>query len=240
MVIVKCKECGQEYELEDGNNPSDFQCDKCEGALKYVPIVKQEKFKKNCPNCGTRNIKGAMFCEECGESLKQITKPRVSKDITKGKGISTNLKIILDSIGVLFLGLIIIIGIGGMLYPHTISNESKIDDSGSKTNAGTGPNTYNGALMSFEYPNGYTLTEKSGGGVELRKGDFDWVQVILVGTASENDGLNKYMDEGIALGEMYESKGWYTDSVANVKYQVFTGKFNNTSIPIGILFSISY
>lgn len=29
---VKCKECGQEYELESGESPSDFQCE-CGGDL---------------------------------------------------------------------------------------------------------------------------------------------------------------------------------------------------------------
>ncbi len=35
MLIVKCKECGQEYELENGNNPSDFECN-CGGELGYA------------------------------------------------------------------------------------------------------------------------------------------------------------------------------------------------------------
>lgn len=34
MVLVKCRDCGKEFELEEGNNPSDFQCE-CEGKLEH-------------------------------------------------------------------------------------------------------------------------------------------------------------------------------------------------------------
>lgn len=34
MVIVKCNECSQEYELENGDNPSSYQCD-CGGKLDF-------------------------------------------------------------------------------------------------------------------------------------------------------------------------------------------------------------
>lgn len=41
MVIVKCKECGQEYELEDDNNPSDFKCE-CGGNLEFKESIEPD------------------------------------------------------------------------------------------------------------------------------------------------------------------------------------------------------
>lgn len=40
MIIVKCKVCGMEYELDPGDNPSDFQCE-CGGDLS--PVVFKDK-----------------------------------------------------------------------------------------------------------------------------------------------------------------------------------------------------
>lgn len=38
MGIVKCLDCGKEYELNSGENPSDFQCE-CGGNLTYVNLA---------------------------------------------------------------------------------------------------------------------------------------------------------------------------------------------------------
>jgi len=33
LVIVKCKECGMKFQLDEEDNPNDYQCD-CGGSLK--------------------------------------------------------------------------------------------------------------------------------------------------------------------------------------------------------------
>lgn len=52
---MKCKECGKEFQLGEGENPSDFQCD-CGGNLGYVAEITREKLveeikpKKSIPD----------------------------------------------------------------------------------------------------------------------------------------------------------------------------------------------
>ncbi|MBI5458832.1 VRR-NUC domain-containing protein [Methanobacterium sp.] len=78
MVIVRCVECGKEYELKEDENPENFQCE-CGGNLIYSnslevideSIIKQENIIY-CSSCGTENPNFANFCQECGEKISDI------------------------------------------------------------------------------------------------------------------------------------------------------------------------
>lgn len=94
---VKCDDCGKEYGLEPGENPSDYQCE-CGGGLKKSEdnievqakpktVIKEdiksrssfnrqkEKSstpyeKRFCKECGAENRPDATFCYSCGKSFK--------------------------------------------------------------------------------------------------------------------------------------------------------------------------
>jgi hypothetical protein len=42
LVIVKCKECGKEYQLKPGENPEDYQCE-CGGRLRDIETAMRKK-----------------------------------------------------------------------------------------------------------------------------------------------------------------------------------------------------
>lgn len=46
LVVVKCDECGKEYVLEEGEEPSDFKC-KCGGNLKFKEYTTEKPPKSN-------------------------------------------------------------------------------------------------------------------------------------------------------------------------------------------------
>lgn len=81
MVIVKCKGCGKEYELVNGENPSNYQCE-CGGNLifddKLDDYGNSQKIKKTevCLDCGTKNPEKALYCQECGHKLLPVTKQK--------------------------------------------------------------------------------------------------------------------------------------------------------------------
>lgn len=84
--------------------------------------------------------------------------------------------------------------------------------------------------MSFQYPDGWTVNEMNGTQTVNLTKSSDWIRVLLIGTAKSSNGLNKYLDEGITLGNMYKSQGYYHDNITNQSYQVFTGDVNNQHI----------
>lgn len=77
-MIAKCKSCGQEYQLEEDEDPNDFQCE-CGGELIHSEsledIVEDSSKPKSvikCSNCGTDNPDYANFCQDCGKKLNSI------------------------------------------------------------------------------------------------------------------------------------------------------------------------
>ncbi|MCC7553345.1 MAG: NERD domain-containing protein [Methanobacteriaceae archaeon] len=46
-LIVKCRDCGLKYRLNNEKNISDYECDSCGGLLKYIDKSLNEEFEKN-------------------------------------------------------------------------------------------------------------------------------------------------------------------------------------------------
>lgn len=69
MELLKCNLCGKEYELNDGENPSDFQCE-CGGDLspeiKKISTVMEKKEAGICKNCGNKLPGNNVICPKCG------------------------------------------------------------------------------------------------------------------------------------------------------------------------------
>jgi len=69
LLLLKCNLCGKEYELEDGENPSDYQCE-CGGNLspeiKKSTIARKKKEVEICKNCGNKLPENSSVCPKCG------------------------------------------------------------------------------------------------------------------------------------------------------------------------------
>lgn len=77
-MLSKCRECGKEYELEDDENPSDYQCE-CGGDLVYLENVEgdyddtveeEKEIEHTCPHCGAMVPEDAKICKSCHKVLK--------------------------------------------------------------------------------------------------------------------------------------------------------------------------
>lgn len=86
MGYLVCGNCGGYYELQEGENPEDFD-DKCEcgGKLRYSEKIdiSPTLHKIICSKCGTENPEIATFCSECGENLSE--KPKKEQKQSKEK-----------------------------------------------------------------------------------------------------------------------------------------------------------
>lgn len=76
MIITKCVECGKEYQLEQGENVSDFQCE-CGGDLKYTELFDvgntvDLESSGICPLCKELTPLNGNYCQECGEKTNFI------------------------------------------------------------------------------------------------------------------------------------------------------------------------
>lgn|GEM_PF-4481730 len=93
MVIVTCVECGIKYELGNGENPEDFQCE-CGGELIYSESLEDIKeYSKpettiKCPHCGSTNPDYAKFCQECGK--KQNSEISKENELKKDKPLNSS------------------------------------------------------------------------------------------------------------------------------------------------------
>lgn len=66
VVIVKCKECDQEYELDESDNLSNFQCE-CGGALEETKNSFNLKDTSNRRSKTEDNVDVYLFpCPTCG------------------------------------------------------------------------------------------------------------------------------------------------------------------------------
>jgi len=79
MVNAKCDSCSQEYKLETGENPSDFQCE-CGGELKsseqfdqIEEISNDSETTVKCPYCGEKTPADKKICTSCNKFLRSIT-----------------------------------------------------------------------------------------------------------------------------------------------------------------------
>ncbi len=79
MVNAKCNSCSQEYQLETGENPSDFQCE-CGGELNYSEQFERIEEDSNdaktsvkCPYCGEKTPADKKICTSCNKFLRPIT-----------------------------------------------------------------------------------------------------------------------------------------------------------------------
>ncbi|MCE5214895.1 MAG: zinc ribbon domain-containing protein [Methanobacterium sp.] len=80
---MMCEKCWNIIKLKEGDSPDDFdKCEFCGGQLKYthergqsdffirllnrITRPKKESKKIICPNCGTKNLNYAKYCEKCG------------------------------------------------------------------------------------------------------------------------------------------------------------------------------
>ncbi|WP_308572152.1 zinc ribbon domain-containing protein [uncultured Methanobacterium sp.] len=128
MVIAKCGECGNEYELEPGESPADFQCE-CGGNLKILDNasnvnsdVKKEPISVICPNCNKENEPSSKFCAFCGTGLGTKDKKTPKKPYEPllawwGKRDKTG-KIVTVGVACL-IGLLIIVGATGIFSQDT-------------------------------------------------------------------------------------------------------------------------
>ena len=77
MGYLVCDSCGGYYELQEGENPEDFD-DKCQcgGKLRFTEKIDINTTSQQiiCPNCKTENPEIATFCSECGKNLLEKTK----------------------------------------------------------------------------------------------------------------------------------------------------------------------
>jgi len=73
MPYFMCEKCRKEYELEPGEQPSDYQCE-CGGSLRLTDNI-DEKTDSTitpfyCAYCGAENEDKTTFCKDCGKRIK--------------------------------------------------------------------------------------------------------------------------------------------------------------------------
>lgn len=80
MGYLICGKCKSYYKLQPGESADDFidQCN-CGGKLRYAenidivhPDWKEAPINDICPNCGDKNPKGTIFCNNCGKQIQDI------------------------------------------------------------------------------------------------------------------------------------------------------------------------
>jgi len=98
LVIAKCKECGNEYELQEDENPEDFQCE-CGGELEHA-IATPPKSDKTTKSS-----------EKSSEGIFEMW----NKQPTTIKAISIA--------GIFIVLIVLIIGITGMFSPTQNTNQ---------------------------------------------------------------------------------------------------------------------
>ena len=141
LVIVKCKECGQEYELERGQRSKDFQCE-CGGDLRILTF-KELRQKNKDKHQKDNNISSNGETPSNKSSPGKPDKPRKSWSEQ-----STGIKVL--SIIIVF---VVFLGIVGVISGLMGSSEA----------------TYNDSLISFSYPNSWNISggNTSDGGESL-------------------------------------------------------------------------
>jgi hypothetical protein len=93
ILLVKCNECGQEYELENDQNVEDYVCE-CGGQLAYPESlnsdgteIEEEERTKICPQCGAINSEDAKICGSCHKIL-EFSVFRQKENFTQSKDTS--------------------------------------------------------------------------------------------------------------------------------------------------------
>jgi hypothetical protein len=128
LVIVRCKECGKEYQLKSSDNPSDFQCD-CGGYLEYkieTTSKKQTKgvsdFRKTIDNSSKKKYKSKKSYNEDFKKLRKFI-----EDINKSinplalvAGLVVSI-IVLIIASFIFGALLVITGIDSIIFYGTIT-----------------------------------------------------------------------------------------------------------------------
>lgn len=72
MAYLVCENCGEEFELDPGETPENFdnECEDCGGTLKYRADDSSID-KMYCSNCDHEIDTDSYFCKNCGQELSQ-------------------------------------------------------------------------------------------------------------------------------------------------------------------------
>ena len=146
---------------------------------------------KECPNCGERTPKNSLFCKNCGNDLKEVTK--VQKSPKSGPmgwwKNQSNLVKGLSVVGVCCVGLILLLLIGSIVFPDTTTTTTATSPTSSSTSTPSVSSleTYTGSGVSFQYPKEWTEYTPE----ELKVGEV----VNLKTTKGDTSILTVYADD---------------------------------------------
>ncbi len=86
--VVVCPDCGAPYHRECYiKNGSCVYSDKHKSGFEYEPPIPQGK-ENRCANCGTDNISTNLFCENCGNPMREVSADSQNPNTTNTQNIN--------------------------------------------------------------------------------------------------------------------------------------------------------